>query len=165
MGKIITPVLPHDLPENWTDNQYVTPGGTEAGLSEQHGFNYLMKQVNNAQKAINELDTEAERMRGMVYQDFSINTYEEFETILDGVIADMGPSTRRIIVASFAKAFAPFGGGSWHVTIDKTTDEHLTMSMSSYIEFSRTELSRAKVGGSWSVWFKSNQSVVTATVG
>lgn len=56
MGKIINQNLPHDLPENWTDNQYVTPGGTEAGLSEQHGFNYLMKQVNNAQKAIQELD-------------------------------------------------------------------------------------------------------------
>lgn len=59
MGKIITPALPHDLPENWTDNQFVTPGGTEAGLTEQHGFNYLMKQVNNAQKAINELDNQA----------------------------------------------------------------------------------------------------------
>lgn len=58
MRGIITPVLPHDLPENWTDNQYVTPGGTEAGLTEQHGFNYLMKQVNNSQKAINELNGE-----------------------------------------------------------------------------------------------------------
>lgn len=57
MGRIITPVLPHDLPENWTDNQFVTPGGTEAGLTEQHGFNYLMKQVNNTQKAVNELDS------------------------------------------------------------------------------------------------------------
>lgn len=56
MGNIITPELPHDLPENWTDNQYVTPGGTEAGLSEQHGYNYLMKQVNNSQRAISELD-------------------------------------------------------------------------------------------------------------
>lgn len=64
MGKIITPVLPHDLPENWTDNQYVTPGGTEAGLTEQHGFNYLMKQVNNAHKAINELDESALRSGG-----------------------------------------------------------------------------------------------------
>ena len=54
MGKIITQELPHDLPENWTDNQYVTPGGVEAGLTPQHGFNYLMKQVNNAQKAIKE---------------------------------------------------------------------------------------------------------------
>lgn len=64
MGRIITPVLPHDLPENWTDNQYVTPGGTEAGLTSQHGFNYLMKQVNNAQKAINELDGAAMSING-----------------------------------------------------------------------------------------------------
>ena len=61
MGKIITQELPHDLPENWTDNQYVTPGGVEAGLTPQHGFNYLMKQVNNAQKAIKELDKNASR--------------------------------------------------------------------------------------------------------
>lgn len=59
MGRLITIALPNDLPENWTDNQYVTPGGTEAGLTKQHGFNYLMTQVNNAQKAINELDNVA----------------------------------------------------------------------------------------------------------
>lgn len=59
MGRIITPTLPHDLPENWTDNQYVSPGGTEVGLTRQHGFNYLMEQVNNAQRAINELDSNA----------------------------------------------------------------------------------------------------------
>ena len=58
MGNIITPVLPHDLPENWNDTQYVSPGGTEVGLTEKHGYNYLMKQVNNSQKAINELDAE-----------------------------------------------------------------------------------------------------------
>lgn len=56
MGNIITPELPHDLPEDWTDNQYVTPGGTEAGLTEQHGFNYMTKQINNTQQAVNELD-------------------------------------------------------------------------------------------------------------
>lgn len=56
MGKIITPTLPHNLPENWTDNQYVSPGGTEVGLTPQHGFNYLMKQVNDTQIAVNELD-------------------------------------------------------------------------------------------------------------
>lgn len=62
MGNIITPVLPHDLPENWNDTQYVSPGGTEVGLTEKHGYNYLMKQVNNSQKAINELDAELENI-------------------------------------------------------------------------------------------------------
>lgn len=48
--------LPADLPENWTSGQIIAPTGAEAGLDEQHGYNYLMKQVNNAQKAANALD-------------------------------------------------------------------------------------------------------------
>lgn len=56
MGRIITTPLPKDLPENWNDTQFVSPNGTEVGLSQQHGYNYLMKQVNDAQKAILELD-------------------------------------------------------------------------------------------------------------
>lgn len=48
--------LPADLPENWTDSQYVSPGGTEVGLTKQHGFNYLMQQVNNSQKAVKEIN-------------------------------------------------------------------------------------------------------------
>ena len=43
--------LPADLPENWTSGQIIAPTGAEVGLDEQHGYNYLMKQVNNAQKA------------------------------------------------------------------------------------------------------------------
>lgn len=48
--------LPADLPENWTDSQYVSPGGTEVGLSAQHGYNYLSRQVNAAQKAASEIN-------------------------------------------------------------------------------------------------------------
>ena len=48
--------LPADLPENWTSGQIVAPTGAEAGLDEQHGYNYLMKQVNNAQKAAKALN-------------------------------------------------------------------------------------------------------------
>lgn len=48
--------LPADLPENWTDSQYVSPGGTEVGLTPQHGYNYLNRQVNAAQKAAQEID-------------------------------------------------------------------------------------------------------------
>ncbi|MDR0915014.1 MAG: hypothetical protein LBM65_07655 [Oscillospiraceae bacterium] len=47
--------LPADLPENWTANQIISPNGTEAGLSEQHGYNYQSKQINNTQKAVNAL--------------------------------------------------------------------------------------------------------------
>lgn len=48
--------LPADLPENWTSEQTVAPTGEEVGLSNQHGYNYLMKQVNNAQKAATALN-------------------------------------------------------------------------------------------------------------
>ena len=48
--------LPADLPENWTSGQIVAPTGAEAGLDDQHGYNYLMKQVNNAQRAATALN-------------------------------------------------------------------------------------------------------------
>ena len=52
--------LPADLPENWTSGQTVAPNGAEAGLDNQHGYNYLMKQVNNAQKALKALAAQRE---------------------------------------------------------------------------------------------------------
>lgn len=52
--------LPADLPENWTSGQIVAPTGAEAGMDEQHGYNYLMKQVNNAQKALKALAAQRE---------------------------------------------------------------------------------------------------------
>lgn len=52
--------LPADLPENWTSGQIVAPTGAEAGLDTQHGYNYLMRQVNNAQKALKVLAAQRE---------------------------------------------------------------------------------------------------------
>lgn len=52
--------LPADLPENWTSQQTVAPTGAEVGLDEQHGYNYLMRQVNNAQKALKALAAQRE---------------------------------------------------------------------------------------------------------
>ncbi len=52
--------LPVDLPENWTSGQIIAPTGAEAGLDDQHGYNYLMKQVNNAQKALKALAAQRE---------------------------------------------------------------------------------------------------------
>ncbi|MBM6887871.1 pyocin knob domain-containing protein [Pseudoflavonifractor phocaeensis] len=51
----ITVPLPQDLPETWETNQIVSPDGVSAGLTPQHGYNYLMQQVNNAQQAAQEL--------------------------------------------------------------------------------------------------------------
>lgn len=47
------PDLPANLPENWTSNQIISPNGTEVGLTEQHGYNYLMKMVNACQRLLN----------------------------------------------------------------------------------------------------------------
>lgn len=51
----ITVQLPADLPEDWVENQIVAPEGQSAGLTQQHGYNYLMEQVNNAQTALTEV--------------------------------------------------------------------------------------------------------------
>ncbi len=48
--------LPADLPEDWTSGQIVAPSGADAGLSQQHGYNYLMAQVNAAQRAANAIN-------------------------------------------------------------------------------------------------------------
>lgn len=50
------PKLPANLPENWTRGQTISPNGTEVGLTEQHGYNYLMKQVNNTQTEVNNIN-------------------------------------------------------------------------------------------------------------
>lgn len=56
MGYLILAELPSDLPTNWKDTDYVSPNGTEVGKPEKYGYNYLMRQVNLSQKAINDLD-------------------------------------------------------------------------------------------------------------
>lgn len=61
----ITQPLPQDLPENWDDSQYVSPNGTEVGLTEQHGYNYLMQQVNSTQKAATEIGEAFENLASL----------------------------------------------------------------------------------------------------
>ena len=51
--------LPANLPEDWQPNQIVAPDGTAVGLDEQHGYNYLMQQVNDTQEALNGLVMQA----------------------------------------------------------------------------------------------------------
>lgn len=48
--------LPADLPEDWQYNQIVAPAGADVGLSAQHGYNYLMEQVNAVQEAVNQIN-------------------------------------------------------------------------------------------------------------
>ncbi len=58
--------LPADLPENWELSQIVSPDGVSAGLTAQHGYNYLNKAVNDAQKAVNDAFEEIEELQGEV---------------------------------------------------------------------------------------------------
>lgn len=51
----ITVPLPQDLPTNWTYGQTIGAAGTDVGLTQQHGYNYLMQQVNAAQQAAQEI--------------------------------------------------------------------------------------------------------------
>lgn len=51
----ITTPLPADLPTNWVYGQTIGPQGTDAGLTQQHGYNYLMQQVNAAQQAATQI--------------------------------------------------------------------------------------------------------------
>ena len=62
MSRPLTTPLPADLPENWTDTQYVSPGGIEVGLSEKHGYNYQSRQINAAQRAVNALNEAFEQV-------------------------------------------------------------------------------------------------------
>ena len=48
--------LPADLPEDWQYNQIVAPAGADVGLSAQHGYNYLMEQVNAVQEGVNKIN-------------------------------------------------------------------------------------------------------------
>lgn len=51
----ITVPLPQDLPTNWTYGQTIGATGSDVGLTQQHGYNYLMQQVNAAQQAAQEI--------------------------------------------------------------------------------------------------------------
>ncbi len=51
----ITTPLPADLPTNWTYGQTIGASGTDVGLTAQHGYNYLMQQVNAAQQAATQI--------------------------------------------------------------------------------------------------------------
>ena len=52
-NKPISQPLPADLPTDWVYGQTVAPQGSQAGLSEEYGYNYLMEQVNTAQQGVN----------------------------------------------------------------------------------------------------------------
>lgn len=88
------PNLPADLPEDWTSNQKISPNGTEVGLSEQHGYNYLMQQVNAAQTAINNITAEISGALEGVAQE---TTSQSILTDTQEIISTLGGGTEQSV--------------------------------------------------------------------
>ena len=59
MANLFPTPFPADLPENWTQGQTVSPNGTEVGLTQQYGYNYLMQLVNSLASGLNGVDSNA----------------------------------------------------------------------------------------------------------
>lgn len=92
--------LPADLPEDWTSGQIVAPDGAAVGLSEQHGYNYQSKQINDAQRAVNQIRKVLET-----------GDIENTVTVEGGGHMDMGES---------------LGGPPYTITVTEETDTPLT---------------------------------------
>lgn len=72
--------LPADLPEDWTVGQTVAPAGADVGLPPQYGFNYLNAQLNNTQRAVNQLAaSKQDKLTGTAGQVVGFNAEGEAE--------------------------------------------------------------------------------------
>lgn len=60
--------LAADLPTNWQIGQTIAPNGSDAGLSEQHGYNYQSAQINAAQQAVNTINDAFETVAAANHQ-------------------------------------------------------------------------------------------------
>lgn len=86
-AKPVLYLLVADLPEDWQVNQTVAPSGPEVGLSEQHGYNYLMAKVNEAVQAINDLNSGFEDIvGGFIEMETSIPVGDREQDTLYGLI-------------------------------------------------------------------------------
>lgn len=154
MGKIITNTLPKDLPENWNDSMYVSPNGTEVGLDEKHGYNYLMRQVNNSQRAILELD-EGSAPYGYVETSINITSPEELDTHLDSILVSMKRPSVKFVCIGFEAQHPVLGGGSRVFRIDKIWDDYCVVQTLAYrqeTQGSAYEFLRSKYAGTWNSW-------------
>ena len=66
--------LTADLPEDWTAGQIVAPDGEAAGLTKQHGYNYLMEKVNETRQAVNAIGESFEAIGGKRTCRFTVGT-------------------------------------------------------------------------------------------
>lgn len=121
--KPIKTPLPADLPENWNAGQIVAPDGPSVGLTEQHGYNYLMAAVNRAQQGVNEVNDAFEAVGGKRACRFTVGTSTagwteaDCDFLCDGVDDQVEINQALLAVSSTAE-----GGetvlldGEYHIT-------------------------------------------------
>ena len=102
--------LPADLPEDWTSGQIVAPAGADVGLSEQHGYNYLMEQVNAAQRAANAINESFDAISGKRTCRVTVGTSAAGWTQADCDYLCDGTDDQEKLSAAVAAAQAAGGG-------------------------------------------------------
>lgn len=101
MQKPLNTNMKADLPENWQREDKVSPVGTDVGLTEQHGYNYLNSAVNDAHEAINKLNDAFENAQE------DIRNAEAVTTIADGdTVSMVQTSTNTAKKVTFANIVA-----------------------------------------------------------
>lgn len=119
--------LPANLPQNWEYGQIISPGGTEAGLTLQHGYNYLSKQINDVQTAANEID---------------VNASAEFLSLTPRVASYVLPASGWTVCTQY-DGVAYSGGDLWSQTVSMTgvtTNTCLTVLSDNTVEKQMEEL-------------------------
>lgn len=110
--------LPADLPEDWTQGQYISPNGTEVGLDTQHGYNYLMQQVNATQTEVNAINTSLED----VAQETSV---QQVITTIGTTTDSGGSSTKGSLMAKLNEILEQLGISTSGSTVQEVLEELL----------------------------------------
>lgn len=110
--------LPADLPEDWTQGQYISPNGTEVGLDTQHGYNYLMQQVNATQTEVNAINTSLED----VAQETSV---QQVITTIGTTTDSGGSSTEGSLMAKLNEILEQLGISTSGSTVQEVLEELL----------------------------------------
>lgn len=146
--------LPADLPENWTAGQTVAPSGADVGLSQQHGYNYLMEQVNAAQRAANAINESFDTISGKRTCRVTMGTSTAGWTQADCDYLCDGTDDREELNAAIAEVLAKGGGeivvlGGEYFIAEKVNISKVRVSLSITGEVGATifYLSAAELGG------------------
>lgn len=88
-----------DIPQNWTDGQIVAPSGTSVGLTEKHGWNYIMSKINQALTLIGTLNDAWDAFKALAFKASASATYTPAGTVSKPTIT-VTPTTTSIGSAS-----------------------------------------------------------------